>query len=90
MQDQPLGGRIPRCSKARAMFAMRACRKSVMVGMPLTAAQMRTVSIFFISGIVLVFFSSLSSFSSSLAIYFSPSFPAVVFFPPSGEKSVMT
>lgn len=33
-----------RCSKARAMFAMRACRKSVMVGMPLTQQQMTSVS----------------------------------------------
>jgi DNA mismatch repair protein PMS2 len=29
-----------RCSKARAMFAMRACRKSVMIGKSLTKAQM--------------------------------------------------
>ena len=33
-----------RCSKARAMFAMRACRKSVMIGMPLTQQQMTSVS----------------------------------------------
>ncbi|KAF8520420.1 hypothetical protein BU17DRAFT_46831, partial [Hysterangium stoloniferum] len=42
MHDQPRGQMV-RCSKARAMFAMRACRKSVMVGMPLTIGQMTTV-----------------------------------------------
>ncbi|KAJ4482401.1 DNA mismatch repair protein [Lentinula aciculospora] len=36
-------GQTVRCSKARAMFAMRACRKSVMIGMPLTKSQMSTV-----------------------------------------------
>ncbi|KAG7085388.1 hypothetical protein E1B28_002951 [Marasmius oreades] len=36
-------GQVVRCSKARAMFASRACRKSVMVGMPLTKAHMTTV-----------------------------------------------
>lgn len=38
------GNQMVRCSKARAMFAMRACRKSVMIGMPLTTKQMITVS----------------------------------------------
>ncbi|KAJ7590681.1 DNA mismatch repair protein [Mycena floridula] len=42
MHDHPTG-RMVRCSKARAMFAMRACRKSVMVGMPLTQGQMTSV-----------------------------------------------
>jgi len=42
MQDRP-SGQMVRCSKARAMFAMRACRKSVMVGMPLTKSQMTSV-----------------------------------------------
>ncbi|KAJ7279404.1 MutL C terminal dimerization domain-containing protein [Mycena rebaudengoi] len=42
MHDQP-SGQVVRCSKARAMFAMRACRKSVMVGMPLTKGQMTSV-----------------------------------------------
>ncbi|THU96806.1 hypothetical protein K435DRAFT_722494 [Dendrothele bispora CBS 962.96] len=42
MQDRPTGQMV-RCSKARAMFASRACRKSVMVGMPLTKGQMTTV-----------------------------------------------
>ena len=42
MRDRPMGQMV-RCSKARAMFAMRACRKSVMVGMPLTKPQMLTV-----------------------------------------------
>jgi len=42
MQDQPTGHMV-RCSKARAMFAMRACRKSVMVGMPLARQQMTSV-----------------------------------------------
>ncbi|KAJ6510996.1 MutL C terminal dimerization domain-containing protein [Mycena sanguinolenta] len=42
MRDQP-AGQMVRCSKARAMFAMRACRKSVMIGMPLNKGQMTTV-----------------------------------------------
>lgn len=42
MQDRPTGQMV-RCSKVRAMFAMRACRKSVMVGMPLTKSQMTMV-----------------------------------------------
>ncbi len=42
MRDLPTGQMV-RCSKARAMFAMRACRKSVMVGMPLTQQQMMNV-----------------------------------------------
>ncbi|KIK69797.1 hypothetical protein GYMLUDRAFT_34203 [Collybiopsis luxurians FD-317 M1] len=42
MQDRPKGQMV-RCSKARAMFASRACRKSVMIGMPLTKGQMSTV-----------------------------------------------
>ncbi len=32
-----------RCSKARAMFAMRACRKSVMVGTALNKRQMKAI-----------------------------------------------
>ncbi|KAF5376466.1 hypothetical protein D9615_008594 [Tricholomella constricta] len=42
MRDRPTGQMV-RCSKARAMFAMRACRKSVMVGMPLNRQQMSLV-----------------------------------------------
>ncbi|KAJ7052568.1 hypothetical protein C8F01DRAFT_998099 [Mycena amicta] len=42
MRDAP-AGTIPRCTKARAMFASRACRKSVMIGMPLTKGQMTAV-----------------------------------------------
>ncbi|KAJ8091595.1 ATP-binding mismatch repair protein [Marasmius tenuissimus] len=42
LSDKPRGQMV-RCSKARAMFASRACRKSVMVGMPLTKGQMKTV-----------------------------------------------
>ncbi|KIL56445.1 hypothetical protein M378DRAFT_89291 [Amanita muscaria Koide BX008] len=42
MRDQP-SGRMVRCSKARSMFAMRACRKSVMIGMPLNQSQMTSV-----------------------------------------------
>lgn len=38
-------GQVVRCTKARAMFAMRACRKSVMIGKSLTKAQMVTVSV---------------------------------------------
>ena len=45
MHDQPQG-RMVRCSKARAMFASRSCRKSVMIGMPLTQTQMITVCSF--------------------------------------------
>ncbi|WWD17838.1 hypothetical protein CI109_102282 [Kwoniella shandongensis] len=33
-------GQMVRCSKARSMFAMRACRKSVMIGKSLTKGQM--------------------------------------------------
>ncbi|WVQ97418.1 hypothetical protein IAU59_004531 [Kwoniella sp. CBS 9459] len=33
-------GQMVRCTKARAMFAMRACRKSVMIGKALTKGQM--------------------------------------------------
>jgi DNA mismatch repair protein PMS2 len=43
MRDRP-SGQIVRCSKVRAMFAMRACRKSVMIGMPLNLHHMITVS----------------------------------------------
>ncbi|KAI0742215.1 hypothetical protein C8Q80DRAFT_1220949 [Daedaleopsis nitida] len=42
MQDRP-AGQIVRCSKARAMFAMRACRKSIMIGTPLNRRQMTSV-----------------------------------------------
>ncbi|KAJ2930783.1 hypothetical protein H1R20_g6325, partial [Candolleomyces eurysporus] len=41
LRDSPSGTMV-RCSKARAMFASRACRKSVMVGMPLNQNQMYT------------------------------------------------
>jgi DNA mismatch repair protein PMS2 len=34
---------VPRPSKVRKMFAMRACRSSIMIGKPLTEIQMRTV-----------------------------------------------
>ncbi|KAH8093085.1 DNA mismatch repair protein MutL [Cristinia sonorae] len=42
MHDQPRGQMV-RCSKARSMFAMRACRTSVMVGTALKAQQMISV-----------------------------------------------
>lgn len=42
MKDQP-SGQMVRCSKARAMFAMRACRKSIMVGRSLNKPQMTKV-----------------------------------------------
>ncbi|EMD32702.1 hypothetical protein CERSUDRAFT_161174 [Gelatoporia subvermispora B] len=42
MHDRPTGHMV-RCSKARAMFAMRACRKSYMVGTPLNRHQMTSV-----------------------------------------------
>lgn len=38
-----VGGAVPRPSKVRRMFAMRACRKSIMVGRTLTQAQMEKV-----------------------------------------------
>jgi hypothetical protein len=44
MQDRP-AGQMVRCSKARAMFASRACRKSVMIGKPLTKKQMQSVGV---------------------------------------------
>ncbi len=43
MHDQP-AGQMVRCSKARAMFASRACRKSIMIGTPLNRRQMMSVS----------------------------------------------
>jgi DNA mismatch repair protein PMS2 len=46
MRDRP-SGQVVRCSKLRAMFAMRACRKSVMIGMPLNPHNMMTVSVAF-------------------------------------------
>lgn len=42
MRDLPTGTMV-RCSKARAMFASRACRKSIMVGMALENKQMTSV-----------------------------------------------
>ena len=42
LHDAP-PGRVVRCSKARAMFASRACRKSVMIGRSLTTSQMTTI-----------------------------------------------
>ena len=51
-KGQGTGGMI-RCSKARAMFAMRACRKSVMIGTALNKSQMTSVrSPFFPSSLV--------------------------------------
>jgi DNA mismatch repair protein PMS2 len=43
MHDQPPGHMV-RCSKARNMFASRACRKSIMIGKALTNGQMTGVS----------------------------------------------
>jgi hypothetical protein len=43
LRDRP-SGTLVRSSKTRAMFAMRACRKSTMVGAPLNMKQMTTVS----------------------------------------------
>lgn len=37
------GNKNLKCSKSRAMFAMRACRSSIMVGQPLTKATMKKV-----------------------------------------------
>lgn len=57
MHDHP-AGQMVRPSKTRAMFAMRACRKSVMVGMPLTKRQMTTVrGILFLYFICIYYFS---------------------------------
>ncbi|KAG8827301.1 hypothetical protein FRC17_007891 [Serendipita sp. 399] len=46
LHDKPSGTMV-RCSKARAMFASRACRKSVMIGHPLTRPQMTNVGTLF-------------------------------------------
>lgn len=43
LQDHHRGSMV-RCKKARAMFAMRACRKSVMFGKPLNKSQMTMVT----------------------------------------------
>lgn len=43
LSDRPAGTDMVRCSKARAMFAMRACRKSVMIGTALNKSQMTSV-----------------------------------------------
>ena len=43
IEDNPKGQMV-RCSKARAMFAMRACRKSIMIGTALNKRQMVSVS----------------------------------------------
>lgn len=42
--DSRPSGQMVRCMKARAMFASRACRKSVMIGKTLTKSQMSQVS----------------------------------------------
>ncbi|KAG0703402.1 hypothetical protein DFH29DRAFT_916996 [Suillus ampliporus] len=42
MHDRPVGTMV-RCSKARAMFAMRACRKSVMIGKALSTTGMTSI-----------------------------------------------
>ncbi|CAL1697533.1 unnamed protein product [Somion occarium] len=42
MHDQPQG-RMVRCSKARAMFASRACRKSVMIGHSLQLPHLTSI-----------------------------------------------
>ncbi|KAM5530133.1 hypothetical protein V8D89_016211 [Ganoderma adspersum] len=42
MHDCP-SGQMVRCSKARAMFAMRACRRSIMIGTALNRRQMTSV-----------------------------------------------
>ncbi|KAI8992702.1 hypothetical protein BD414DRAFT_481942 [Trametes punicea] len=42
LQDRP-AGQMVRSSKARAMFAMRACRKSIMIGKPLSQRQMTSI-----------------------------------------------
>ncbi|KAH7886658.1 MutL C terminal dimerization domain-containing protein [Phlebopus sp. FC_14] len=42
MQDRPAGTMV-RCSKARAMFAMRACRRSVMIGKALDKSRMTNI-----------------------------------------------
>lgn len=43
MHDRP-NGQMVRCSKVRAMFASRACRKSIMIGDSLNRQQMIKVS----------------------------------------------
>lgn len=46
MHDRPTGEMV-RCSKARSMFASRACRKSIMIGKSLTHGQMTKVRLAF-------------------------------------------
>ncbi|KAJ9116412.1 hypothetical protein QFC22_004854 [Naganishia vaughanmartiniae] len=46
LQDQYIGSMV-RSKKARAMFAMRACRKSVMFGKALSRSQMQQVGLLF-------------------------------------------
>lgn len=43
LQEQYIGTMV-RCKKARAMFASRACRKSVMFGHALNTKQMESVT----------------------------------------------
>jgi len=45
MHDRP-SGQMVRCSKVRAMFASRACRKSVMIGDSLNRQQMVKVRVY--------------------------------------------
>jgi len=42
-EQESLGGPVPRPSKVRKMFAMRACRSSIMIGKALTHGQMAKV-----------------------------------------------
>ena len=43
VQLQPHSKNVVRCSKARAMFAMRACRSSIMIGKALNGKMMERV-----------------------------------------------
>lgn len=53
LRDRPVGQKkMVRCSKTRSMFAMRACRKSIMIGTALNKAQMTSVG--FLQFLILV------------------------------------
>jgi hypothetical protein len=67
MQDRP-SGQMVRCTKARRMFASRACRKSIMIGKSLTSAQMKKVRPSFLPYEMLLHWNA----QSSLLIVWTP------------------
>ena len=59
LKDRP-SGTLVRSTKTRAMFAMRACRKSTMVGDSLNTKQMTTVSPPHVMALNFIYFSCLT------------------------------